>query len=338
MKKMKIAQLRRLITSTILITTVLSTLSLAAKPSNFDSQKLGFVKEMNHKHGYDYSELRKIMSKAKYQQKIIDAISRPAEAMPWYRYKRIFLTSERTHEGVEFWYANTDLLQRAEEEYGVPPEIIVAIIGVESRYGKHDGGYPVIDALSTLAFGYPKRSAFFRKELEEFFLLVREEDVNPLTVKGSYAGAMGKPQFIPSSYRAYAVDFDGDGKRDLMENNSDVIGSVAAYFKSHGWRQGKPVTTRAKGVNEKHKRFIDAGMKPRIRIDQLRKSGLEFDLSLPANAISSLIHLEGKMGDEYWLGLKNFYTITRYNHSNLYAMAVYQLSQEILHQYSKQRR
>ena len=335
---MKNDQFYRLIKTGIFIAAVFTTPLLVAKPSDFDSKKFGFVKEMSDKYSYDYPELRQIMAKANYQQKIIDAISRPAEAMPWYRYRRIFLKEDRIREGVEFWRANTDLLRRAENEYGVPPEIIVAIIGVESRYGKHDGGYLVIDALSTLAFGYPKRSSFFRKELEEFLLLVREEEISPLAVKGSYAGAMGKPQFIPSSYRAYAVDFDGDGKRDLMENNSDVIGSVAAYFKSHGWRQSKPVTTRAKGVNEKHKHFIDAGMKPRIRIDQLRKSGLEFDPSLPANAISSLIRLEGNTGDEYWLGLKNFYTITRYNHSNLYAMAVYQLSQEILQQYRVQGR
>lgn len=328
----------RLIAVTLMIAMTLFTPYLWARPSNFDSQILGFVKDMSEKHDYTYSELKEIMLQANYQRKIIDAISRPAETLPWYKYRAIFLTSERAREGTEFWHANADLLRLAEEMYGVPPEIIVAIIGVETRYGRHDGGYLVLDALSTLAFGYPKRSSFFRKELEEFLLLIREEEINPLTVKGSYAGAMGKPQFIPSSYRTYAVDFDEDGKRDLMNNNSDVIGSVAAYFKRHGWVKGKPITTRAKGVNKRHKHFIKAGMKPGIRIDQLRQSGLEFDLSLPADAISSLIHLEGDADDEYWLGLENFYTITRYNHSNLYAMAVYQLSREILQQYSMQRR
>ena len=328
----------RLITITLTIGMILSTPCLWAIPSNFESKILGFVREMSDKHDYAYSDLKEIMSLANYQQKIIDAISRPAETLPWHRYRAIFLTSERAREGVEFWHANADLLQRAEEKYGVPPEIIVAIIGVETRYGKHDGGYRVIDALSTLAFGYPKRSSFFRKELEEFLLLIREEEVNPQTAKGSYAGAMGKPQFIPSSYRAYAVDFDGDGKRDLMDNNSDVIGSVAAYFKRHGWVRDKPIAVRVRGVKKRHKRFIKAGMKPGIRIDQLRKSGLKFDRSLPSSAISSLIHLEGAAGDEYWLGLENFYTITRYNHSNLYAMAVYQLSREIMQQFREQRR
>jgi len=304
--------------------------TVTAKPADFDRQSQEFAREMAQKHGLDRAELGQLMSGIQYRQKIIDAISRPAEAKPWHQYRKIFVTESRAREGVAFWEENKDLLQKAEREFGVPQEIIVAIIGVETRYGRHAGTYPVIDALATLAFGYPKRADFFRRELEEYLLLTREEKLDLTGTKGSYAGAMGMPQFIPSSYRAYAVDFDGDGKRDLIGNRADVIGSVAAYFKRHGWKRGAPITTPARGAGAKHERFVEGGMKPSFRIDELARSGVTPGKPLPGRSLSSLIKLEGAKGDEYWLGLNNFYVITRYNHSNLYAMAVYQLSREIL--------
>ena len=308
----------------------------AGKPSGFDRDIEKFVNEMNLKHGFELDKLQRVMDKAVYRQSIIDAITRPAEAKPWAKYRPIFVTPSRITQGVAFWNENAALLKKAEEDYGVPPEIIVAIIGVETRYGRHIGKYPVVGALSTLAFGYPKRADFFRRELVQFLLLTREEQIEPETALGSYAGAMGLPQFISSSYRAYAVDFDGDGQRDLWHSKADVIGSVAAYFKKHGWRAGGDVTTRVNGVDNRHETFVAAGMKPSISFGKLRQSGIKSEKPIADNALTSLIRLEGENGLEYWLGLHNFYVITRYNHSNLYAMAVYQLSQEILAEHNRE--
>lgn len=290
-----------------------------------------FAAEMEQKHGFKAKELQALLSETEFRDDIIKSISRPAESKPWHEYRPIFLKQGRIDGGVNFWRENETLLQQVEEEYGVPAEIIVAIIGVETRYGKHTGRYRVLDSLTTLAFGYPKRAKFFRKELEEFLLLSREEQVEPKSAKGSYAGAMGKPQFISSSYRVYAVDYDGDGRRDLWNSNADIIGSVANYFKRHGWRRGEPVTFQASGGSNLEP-FVKAGMKPSIKVADLLNSGLrpQGDIEPDAEALSSLVKLDAGKQDEYWFGLHNFYVITRYNHSNLYAMAAYQLSQEIL--------
>ena len=303
---------------------------IAAKPADFERMKMDFASEMSRSLGLDAGYVQRTMASAEYRQSIIDAISRPAERKPWYQYRPLFVNSGRAMGGIEFWEENADLLARAEETFGVPPEIIVAIIGVETRYGKHVGRYPVVDALSTLAFGYPKRAAFFRKQLEHFLLLSLEENIPPSDANGSYAGAMGKPQFIPSSYRSYAVDFDGDGRRDLWNSNADVIGSVGAYFQRHGWQRNGPVAVVARGAGANHDKLVEAGMKPSLSMDALQAAGLQVDTALPHGALASLVKLETEDGAEYWVGLNNFYVITRYNHSNLYAMAVYQLSREIL--------
>ncbi len=307
-----------------------------AAPESFNKGMQEFIDQMVSRHGFERENLSTLMQQAKYRQSIIDAISRPAEGKPWHQYRPIFVTESRTKQGVEFWNGNRELLERAEETYGVPAEIIVAIIGVETRYGRHAGRYPVLDALATLGFSYPKRSAFFRRQLEELLLLAREEKIDPVTLVGSYAGAMGKPQFIPSSYRAYAVDFDGDGQRDLLNNNADVIGSVAAYFKRHGWRKGEPVAAPAQGVGKAHGHYLKAGMKPSIPLGQLEKAGITSKLEAKPAELASLIRLRQKSGNEYWIGLGNFYVITRYNHSNLYAMAVLQLSRKIRQAYDNQ--
>jgi membrane-bound lytic murein transglycosylase B len=290
-----------------------------------------FAAEMEIKHGFDRRELTDLLKKTAFREDIIKAISRPAESKPWHAYRPIFLQQDRIDGGVEFWRENEALLNQVELQYGVPPEIIVAIIGVETRYGKHTGRYRVLDSLTTLGFSYPKRAKFFRSELEQFLLLSREEQVDPSQAKGSYAGAMGKPQFISSSYRRYAVDHDGDGQRDLWNNNADIIASVANYFRVHGWQRGEPVTLQASGGNHLE-RFVEAGMKPSIRLADLLATGLQPQGKLPSDpeTLSSLIELDAGEQQEYWLGLHNFYVITRYNHSNLYAMAAYQLSQEIL--------
>ena len=291
-----------------------------------------FIAEMSTKHGFKAQQLSQLFGEVKLQQKIIDAISRPAEAKPWHQYRPIFVTESRTQEGVAFWNQHQADLERAHQVYGVPPEIIVAIIGVETRYGRHKGSYRVMDSLATLAFTYPKRAAFFRSELEQYLLLTREESIEPLSLTGSYAGAMGMGQFISSSYRHYAVDFDGDGKRDLWNNPVDAIGSVANYFKQHQWQPGAMVTVPALVGGNHIQVTVQKGFKPHSTIAELRNKGVTPKAKADPQAMAALIELETRRGREYWLGLDNFYVITRYNHSPLYAMAVYQLGQAILKQ------
>jgi len=288
-----------------------------------------FIDQMVKEHQFDRDYLVKVFKKVKTNPKIIEAITRPAEAKPWYEYRPIFLTDDRIREGVKFWRRNAKHLQRAYETYGVAPEIIVAIIGVETKYGKHKGKYSVMNSLTTLGFDYPKRGSFFKKELEEFLLLAREEKTDPLSIKGSYAGAMGKPQFISSSYRRYAVDFDGDGKRDILNSTVDAIGSVANYFAEHQWYKDEPITTPAKVDGEDYKAIVDKGIKPYIELSEMQKNGVAIEENNSPSLLTSLIELELKKGNEYWVAFNNFYVITRYNHSELYAMAAYQLSQEI---------
>ncbi|MDT8383801.1 MAG: lytic murein transglycosylase B [Gammaproteobacteria bacterium] len=289
-----------------------------------------FIKEMVDKHSFDAEKLTALFRDVTLKQKIIDAISRPAEGKPWHQYRPIFVTDTRINEGVTFWNENEATLQAAEQEYGVPPEIIVAIIGVETRYGRHKGGYRVMDSLSTLAFAYPKRGEFFRSELEHYLLLAREEALDPMQITGSYAGAMGKSQFISSSYRHYAVDFDGDGKRDLWNNNADAIGSVANYFKRHKWQPGGPVATPAIVGSNHIQLLVQEGYKPHSTLAELRKRGVTAKTKVDLGELGALIELELAVGREYWIGLNNFYVITRYNHSPLYAMAVHQLGQAIM--------
>ncbi|MCZ6525642.1 MAG: lytic murein transglycosylase B [Gammaproteobacteria bacterium] len=288
-----------------------------------------FIDEMVSEHDFDADRLADIFSKAKVSKSIVKAISRPAEAKPWYKYRPIFLTDDRIKLGVKFLQQNELTLRRAEEVYGVPVEIMVAIIGVETRYGKHAGKYKVINSLSTLAFNYPKRSEFFRSELIQFLLLAREQLMDPLSVNGSYAGAMGIPQFISSSYRNYAVDFDKDGKIDIWDNPVDAIGSVGNYFKQHGWQAGKAIANRAEVANDNYLAVLSKGLEPHISTTELANYGITVAQMPDENVDIKFLEYELKDGREFWLGFDNFYVITRYNHSALYAMAVYQLSEEI---------
>ncbi len=292
-------------------------------------EQTDFIDAMAKQHGFDRAALRDLLDQAERRQDILDAISRPAEGKPWWQYERIFLTDARADGGVAFWDENADLLAKAEQHYGVPAEIIVAIIGVETFYGRHTGKYRVLDALSTLGFHYPKRGRFFRKQLGEFLLLAREEGVDPTVPLGSYAGAMGRPQFIPSSFRHYAADFDGDGKRDIWNNNADVIGSVANYFALHQWQPGAPVVYPARLDSPVPDQLVQSDSKPRATLGELNAAGIRIDADLPADTPVSLFALDEPDGVSHWVGLTNFYVITRYNHSNLYAMAVYQLAQRI---------
>lgn len=289
-----------------------------------------FIDDMVKRQGFNRAELVSWLSKAEKKQAILDAISKPAEqAKPWRDYRPIFLTQLRIDNGVKFWKENQATLERAEKTYGVPAEIMVAIIGVETGYGKFTGGYFVLDALSTLAFDYPPRAPFFRQELENYFLLVREQHHNPTEFKGSYAGAMGYGQFMPSSYRKWAVDFDNDGFTDIWKNPVDAIGSVGNYFKEHGWKTGQPVVVAAHTDDPSTIEQLNVVMVPEVSIDKWRQRGINPTSWLPPTTAAIAIQFDGANGLEFWLGLQNFYAITRYNRSPMYAMAVYQLSQEI---------
>ena len=317
--------------SLITISTLLSAILLSSPVVAATDEQSLFIDEMVHKHGFDKDKLKTVLDQATVQEKILEAIARPAEKrLNWTQYRKIFVIPKRIEGGVKFLQENKKALEDAEKRFGVPPEIITAIIGVETYYGRRTGGYKVLDALATLGFHYPPRGKFFRSELSHFLQLTREEDLDASEPTGSYAGAMGVPQFIPSSYRHYAIDFDGDNKRDIWNNNRDVIGSVGNYFARHGWRPNQPVTFPASNVSEKHQSFIDAGLKPSMPVMRLLQAGIETDANSMPGAQTSLLEFETDQGNEYWLGLHNFYVITRYNHSHMYAMAVYQLSQEIL--------
>lgn len=293
-----------------------------------------FVSTMVDKHSFDRDWVEGILAAAEKKQSIIEAMERPAESvMTWGRYRKIFIQDSRINQGVAFWKEHADTLARAEKEFGVPAEMIVGIIGVETRYGRNKGSYRVVDALATLGFDFPRRSKFFLGQLEQYLLMVREQDFDPLSFKGSYAGAMGYGQFIPSSYRAYAVDFDDDGQADIVNNPVDAIGSVANYFARHGWRNGEPVVAGAVLAENVDDGLFNAGLKPVKTIAELQQGGIAGDRKLPADAKATAMKLDGAEGDEYWIGLHNFYVITRYNHSAMYAMAAHQLSQMVGAQY-----
>lgn len=280
--------------------------------------------------GVDPTWSKDLIEAAERQQSILDAIARPAEkTKPWYEYRKIFLTERRIREGVAFWDANASVLETVAERTGVPSEVIVAIIGVETYYGRISGSYRVIDALATLAFDYPRRSAFFTRELEQFLVLAWESNKDPLAMKGSYAGAMGYGQFMPSSYRAYATSFEGDSAPDIWDDVADAISSVGNYLKAHGWRAGDGVVVDAI-VDEAKLAIFDAGLKPSLSVAELALAGVRPVEALIPSTVVTPLRLEEQSGPRHWLGLQNFYVITRYNHSAMYAMAIWELSQALV--------
>jgi membrane-bound lytic murein transglycosylase B len=313
---------------TILLSLTLGWLPLTAAADYSDHPRAAALINRVAERGVDREWLHSALSEATRQESILKAISRPAEkSKPWSEYQDIFLTDRRAKEGITFWQQNRETLDRVSQDTGVPSEVIVAIIGVETYYGRITGGYRVVDALSTLAFDYPRRSPFFTKELEVFLELAYQSGLPLAELKGSYAGAMGLGQFMPSSYRAYAKDYEGDGVIDIWTNPNDAIMSVANYFVAHGWRPGGEVITRAKFSGDPT--LFDVGLKPKLSIDALADKGLKPVTELSSDQFATPIKFDGKSGEEHWLGLHNFYVITRYNHSAMYAMAVHQLSQTL---------
>jgi len=308
--------------------TLAGTTALAGYGSEPQVQE--FVAMMVEKHDFNREELLAVLGQAERRDDIIELMSKPAEKrLAWYEYRKIFLTESRIDGGVAFWKENADILAKAEEAFGVDPQVVVAIIGVETRYGSNTGRHRVLDALTTLAFDYPPRSPFFTGELEQFLMLAREEDIDLLSATGSYAGAMGYGQFIPSSYRNFAVDFDANGKRDLWNSPMDIIGSVANYFHVHGWQDRAPVAVRAEVSGDDYQALLELGYEPNTALHAMRHDGVTPVIDMPDDLEASLLAFDQEDGPEYWLGFNNFYVITRYNHSPLYAMAVYQLSEEI---------
>ncbi|MBX9810238.1 MAG: lytic murein transglycosylase B [Burkholderiales bacterium] len=284
-----------------------------------------FIDEMVHKHEFERAALRRVFSRVQPRLSIIRAMSAPATARPWFEFRSRHVNAARIDGGIRFWEQNAVTLARASRDFGVPEEIIVAIIGIETLYGRNTGSFKVLEALATLAFDYPPRAEFFTSELEEYLLLSREAGLNALTVKGSYAGAMGIPQFLPSSYRKYAIDFDGDGRRDLNDA-TDAIGSVANYLQAFGWRPGEPVVIPAETGDSGIDTMLAADIKPGIRIGELRRRGIMPLAPVSDEAEAALFSVETETGPRYWLGLQNFYVITRYNRSINYAMAVHDLA------------
>jgi membrane-bound lytic murein transglycosylase B len=286
-----------------------------------------FIAHMAKTYSFKKRALRKLLKGAQSQPAILDAMSKPAEkAKPWFEYRSIFLTERRIHEGAEFWAAHRQALDQASLQSGVAPEYLAAILGVETYYGRTTGNYRVLDALVTLAFDYPAREKFFREELEQFLVLARDAHLDPSTVKGSYAGAMGAPQFMPSNYRRYAVDADADGRIDLWSDWPDVCASVGNYLKEHGWNSGEPVLGEATVAPEKAEALDGKKLSLSETVGSLTEKGVSFETPLSADAPALLIAADEADGVHWRVGYNNFYVITRYNHSALYAMAVYELA------------
>ncbi len=290
---------------------------------NADAQ--AFVQEMAERHGFQRETLERMLRGTKFLSSIIRAMDTPSTSLPWREFRPRHVNDARFEGGLRFWAEHAALLERAAAEYRVAPEIIVATIGIETLYGRNTGRVSVLDALATLAFGYPRRAAFFRGELEQFLLLARENGWPPDSVRGSFAGAIGVPQFLPSSYRKYAVDFDGDGRRDLR-GVADAIGSVANYYREFGWRMGEPVVIPADPGGSELDPLLAAGIAPHLAVGEFRKRGV-----LPLDPVAddmpaALIVVEADTGPRHFLALNNFYVITRYNRSINYAMAVHELA------------
>jgi membrane-bound lytic murein transglycosylase B len=294
---------------------------IAQKPAVRD-----FIDEMASKHGFSRASLEDAFDQTGTVPQILDAMAKPYEGKPWFAYRKLFLTEKRINGGQAFMADHPEAFQRARSRYGVPPEMITAIIGIESAYGVKPGRYRVLDSLSTLAFDYPRRAGFFRGELEQFLLLCREEHQPFTEPQGSYAGAMGMPQFMPSSYRKLAADGDGDGRRDIWKNPADAIASVGNYFAKNGWHSGEPIAVPARVRGNAFRQAVSTkSPKPSMTLSQLEAMGVTPEGSVPSNLKAGLLELQGENGPEYWVTFHNFQVIMRYNHSPLYAMAANEL-------------
>ena len=317
----------KLFRSFLALSICISGFSIQASPIELQKQ---FIDLMVDKHQFDRTVIESTLAKSSKNEAILKSIAKPWEAKPWHQYYPIFLTEKRLTKGLAFWKTHQETLARAEQETGVPAEIIIAIIGVESFYGTYKGKYSVLDALVTLGFHYPPRAKFFRSELAQLFLLAKEENFDITQLKGSYAGAMGLGQFISSSYRHYAVDYDGDGVRDLLNNPVDAIGSVANYFKKHHWKRDSDIAFKAQVSGTQYSALLSKKLKYSNQWSQLQDAGISIASSNLSKDMSvKLFEFKQAENKEYWVGLPNFYVITRYNHSPLYAMAIFQFSQQL---------
>jgi len=299
----------------------------------FDLQRpeiVEFVNEVVSRDGLNRKDVRALLKEAQPQPKIIETMNRPIEKVaPWWEYRDHFLTPERIHEGTSFWLDHKNTLEQISAQYQVPSEYLVAILGVETRYGRQTGRYRVLDALATLAFDYPPRHGYFREELKQFLLLAKENQLDPLTATGSYAGAMGAPQFMPSSYRRYAVDAHGDRRRDLWGDWDDILASVANYLREYGWTAGGPVLAETRLEPDPSFQIEPHNLELDQTVESLGAHGVKVEMSVPADTPVLLISAEQRDGPAYRVGFHNFYVITRYNASARYAMAVYELAQAV---------
>lgn len=320
--------LRTLITRFFVIVSLLSSSAYADASFTARSDVQEFIQKMVKKHGFKRDQLIALFDQVKVRPQVIKHVVKPLEKEPWKTYQMLFVNEWRIEHGVKFWDKYAAELKKAEQVYGVPASIIVATIGVETKYGQHTGEYRVIDSLSNLAFSSSSRAKFFRSELEEFLLLCHEQHLDPTKIMGSYAGAIGQPQFMPSSYRYYAVNFSNSGKTDLMHNEVDVIGSIANYYKMHGWRTNEPVAVPALIIGDRYNYLTrNNDISQPFTLDQLERYGIVPKYPVNDDTLKvRVIALQSRYSKEYWIGFHNFAVIKRYNPSDLYAMAVYQLS------------
>jgi membrane-bound lytic murein transglycosylase B len=320
----------------IFVAPVASALEITAGDYRGREDVIIFVQRIAAQTSYTEQELVDLFASVEKQEHLFAKLDRPAEKeLQWYQYKGIFLKNRRIDLGVKFWRKHQELLAEVSEKTGVPEEIIVAIIGVETFYGIYRGKDPVFDSLVTLAFDYPRRAKFFTVELEQFLLLAKEQGFDARALRGSYAGAMGMPQFISSSYRNYAVDFDQDGQTNLFDSVPDITASIANYFVKHGWQRNGLVARPLEVTGDSSADSLEPSIKPNYTWAELKQNGLVSQFTIGEETQVALVRLEQKNHPEYWVGFQNFYVITRYNHSELYAMAVYQLAKLISHEYKR---
>jgi membrane-bound lytic murein transglycosylase B len=327
----------------LLVLTCLITSIATAAPSSSEMKKQvqTFINQMVSQHHFNKTRLEKLFSQVKVKQRAVNLMNKPYEAKPWFIYRKHFISERRIKQGAIFWHRYKNIFQTVSKRTGIPAQVLVAIVGVETHYGTVKGGFSAFNVLYTLAFYYPRRATFFRKELREFLLLCREQGLNPLKVNGSYAGALGQPQFMPSSYRMYARAYDGGKKANLFDNEADVISSIANYFAVHGWQAGQPIAIKAIVTGKQFSKLPiqDRNSKitrPKMSLNEFHRYGVRPTQSLPGQTKATFMRFDLQSSKAYWFGFKNFYVITRYNTSKLYAMAVYQLSEAIRKQYKNQ--
>ena len=305
------------------------------------SQASAFIDDMVARHGYSRPELEAILSRVRFVDSAIELMkpAPPGRPKNWAAYRARFVEPVRINAGVSFWNDHAEALRRAEQQFGVPAEIIVAILGVETVYGRNTGNFRVMDAITTLAFAYPDtpnrqaRMAYFRGELANTLLFARESGIDPFSLRGSYAGAIGWPQFMPGSIRSFAVDFDGDGRIDLRNSPVDAVGSIANFLVAHGWKPGEPMVFPAAldpSAGSGWEMFLNQGLEAKFRLDEIRAAGVQTPAEPPADLLFGLVDLQnGNAPTEYWLGANNFFAITQYNRSFFYAMSVIDLARAV---------